>query len=581
MNKKSLVTRLAAGIIVPVVLLVTLLLCYNAYSIQYYNRQLMEATRTSMSLYVKTITDVQSTADSFMNDIIAGNSNYWYLQRPLNSVEGFARQYDLLQLIKYYMGSNKLMSVAMIYSEINDSWLYYMKEGSKNGAELKQCFIEMITAEPESAMTRSWNSYIASNDSAYMYKIYGWRGAYILLGINIADIPKPTDDERLLEEKRNVVSKDHGHTILFDGGTPLNDRAFVKEAGIGYADIYDNNIRAGTNRRYSVIGESIGNSDITMCVVRPYKGALDSLSPVQSFLLFLSVFSVMIIPFYIARIRRYVTQPLRRLMKKIEAVKSENLEVTGHEDYGSLELNEVSMAFEEMLGRVKALRIEKYEIDLERQKSTMEYLKLQLKPHFFINCLKSIFAMVQNHNYENIQDMVILVSENLRYMFRDSLSLVTLEQELNYVKNYLKIQELGMARTAECQIQVDAQALTVKLPPLTIQTFVENSMKYASDNDRLLEIRIQISILDMDTEKYLDISISDNGVGYPEHIIWTFHGKIEKVESGEHVGIHNVLWRLIHVFGDHMEYVINNIDGAFTELIIPLKGVDTGECHNY
>ena len=78
--------------------------------------------------------------------------------------------------------------------------------------------------------------------------------------------------------------------------------------------------------------------------------------------------------------------------------------------------------------------------------------------------------------------MVILVSDNVRYMFRDSLEVVTIEQELNYVKNYLRIQELGMARNVECHMQVDTEALNVKIPPLTIQTFVENSVKHGADH---------------------------------------------------------------------------------------------------
>ena len=55
----------------------------------------MEATMMSLNLYVKNITDTQKSADSFMNDIIASDTNYWYLQRRLPSVEQYSLEYEL------------------------------------------------------------------------------------------------------------------------------------------------------------------------------------------------------------------------------------------------------------------------------------------------------------------------------------------------------------------------------------------------------------------------------------------------------------------------------------------------------
>ena len=109
-KQKSLVNILAGGIIVPVVLLVLLLLVYNAYSMSYYNRQLMDATKTSLSLYIKNITDSQEATDALMNDLISSNSNYWSLQRELTSIEVYSRQYELMKIIKYYMGSNQCIN---------------------------------------------------------------------------------------------------------------------------------------------------------------------------------------------------------------------------------------------------------------------------------------------------------------------------------------------------------------------------------------------------------------------------------------------------------------------------------------
>lgn len=579
MEQKSLIKQLATSIIIPVALLLFLLLGYNVYSIQLYNEQLMEATMMSLNLYVKNITDTQKSADSFMNDIIASDTNYWYLQRRLPSVEQYSLEYELLNTLKNHMKTNRLIGVSMVYSQINDKILYFVEDGSANGPELKQYLLKTIESSSENALTRPWQALITNDGQAYISKIYGWRGAYVLLAMNIAEIPAPTKDEasimaQVQEEKQEIES---GRTIFWDAQLgALNEKDFIEKYHIKYIPSKSDYNKTGYGK-YSIIGEAINDSTISMCVVRPYKKLFDSLTGIQKFLIVLSLLSIFIIPYHIWRIRRYVNIPLKRLLSEIEQVRNENISIDDAISYGSKEFNQVSFAFREMLERIKKLKIEKYESDLENQKSTLEYLKLQLRPHFFINCLKSIFAMVQNKNYDKIQDMVILVSDNVRYMFRDSLEVVTIEQELNYVKNYLRIQELGMARNVECHMQVDTEALNVKIPPLTIQTFVENSVKHGADHFENLEISLIISILKMDSVQLLDITVSDNGRGYPEEVINHFKYKIEKINSGEHVGMHNALWRLQHIYGNEMEYIISNIEGAFVELILPLNGEDGGE----
>lgn len=581
MKQKSLVHRLSISIIIPVVCLLSLLFVYNIYSIRSYNENLMEVSMTSLNLYVKNISDAQRASDRFMNDTIASDTNYWYLQRKLPSPKQYSMEYDLLLTIKTHMKTNRLINVGMVYSQVNDAMLYTVQDGSSSGPQLKEYLLSEIEKDPDNALMRPWKAFLTHDGASYMVKIYGWRGAYVLLAMSIHTIPTPTADELVLQDQIDNdadfdIKDSHtvfdSHTIFFDEEIgALNDRDFVENMGITYTGGDKSYERIGRGK-YSIIGEKIADSQVSMCVVRPYRGMYDLLSVFQKVLLVLSLLSIFVIPYHIWRIRKYVTVPLKRLLSEIEQVRNENLSIDSTVSYGSVELNQVSEAFREMLERIKRLRIEKYESDLENQKSTLEYMKLQLRPHFFINCLKSIFAMVQNKNYDKIQDMVILVSENLRYMFRDSLDVVTIEQELNYVKNYLSIQELGMGRSIECHMQVDTEALNIVIPPLTIQTFIENSVKYAADNYENLEIYLIISVLKMDEAKLLDITISDNGQGYPDEIIALFKDKIQRIKSGEHVGMYNALWRLQHIYGDDMEYVINNMDGAFAEIVLTLDG---------
>ena len=101
----------------------------------------------------------------------------------------------------------------MVYSQINDKILYFVEDGSANGPELKQYLLKTIESSSENTLTRPWQALITNDGQAYISKIYGWRGAYVLLAMNIAEIPAPTKDEasimaQVQEEKNKKLKAD-------------------------------------------------------------------------------------------------------------------------------------------------------------------------------------------------------------------------------------------------------------------------------------------------------------------------------------------------------------------------------------
>ena len=67
------------------------------------------------------------------------------------------------------------------------------------------------------------------------------------------------------------------------------------------------------------------------------------------------------------------------------------------------------------------LKIDAYERERQRQRGQLEYLQLQIKPHFFLNCMTSIHSMAQLHLDEEIQRMAAATAEYFRYIFQLSI----------------------------------------------------------------------------------------------------------------------------------------------------------------
>jgi len=216
-------------------------------------------------------------------------------------------------------------------------------------------------------------------------------------------------------------------------------------------------------------------------------------------------------------------------------------------------------------------KIAAYEGTIQKQKAQMQYLKLQLKPHFYLNSLKTLNVLAKRGDKEKAQDLIMELSYHLRYLLQAEKELVLLKDEIKYVKNYEQMQGILTGRKFAIKWNVDGEAQHWMIPTLGIQTFIENSLKYAKvgENGNTLLIRIYGQILDTENGKFLDIRICDNGNGYPNHVLQEINGETETEKSS--VGILNLKRRCHILYGDKAEYYFYNEDGAVSELILPFR----------
>ena len=108
-------------------------------------------------------------------------------------------------------------------------------------------------------------------------------------------------------------------------------------------------------------------------------------------------------------------------------------------------------------------------------------LSAQLNPHFFFNSLNSIKFLV-NEDPEAARRAIDLLSDLLRNsLYGKDNKLVPLHEELNLVKDYLELEKLRFEERLQVYIVVDEKGLQKTIPPLSIQTLVENAIKHGID----------------------------------------------------------------------------------------------------
>lgn len=137
----------------------------------------------------------------------------------------------------------------------------------------------------------------------------------------------------------------------------------------------------------------------------------------------------------------------------------------------------------------------KQKLDTQRINAEISFLKTQLNPHFLFNSLNSVYSLANKKSDDTTQAIVTL-SELMRYMiYETQKELVPLKDEINYIKNYITLQNLRLKDSSGVRINIYGK-VDYKIEPLLLISFIENAFKYGTDFNGKTDIRIKIEVVD-------------------------------------------------------------------------------------
>jgi LytS/YehU family sensor histidine kinase len=134
------------------------------------------------------------------------------------------------------------------------------------------------------------------------------------------------------------------------------------------------------------------------------------------------------------------------------------------------------------------------DIQSEKLKAEVSYLKAQINPHFLFNTLNSLYSLTISKS-DDAPDAVLKLSNIMRYVVTESTNdFVPLDKELNYIKDYIDLQKLRIADNNYLNISISGDAKGKKIAPLVIIPFIENAFKYGINSEEDWKISIKIDI---------------------------------------------------------------------------------------
>jgi sensor histidine kinase YesM len=186
-------------------------------------------------------------------------------------------------------------------------------------------------------------------------------------------------------------------------------------------------------------------------------------------------------------------------------------------------------------------------------------LRSQLNPHFLFNALNSIHSLAMMKK-DNASDAVLLLSDLMRYTLNyEKRDVVPLADEIEVVEKYIDLEKIRFGKKLNVEWRIDADTLALKIPPIIIQTLVENAIKHGlKESSNGVFIKIQ-SRLEND---FLKIDIINSG---------QLHNGLPSVNQPKNsgIGVDNTRRRLEMIYGEAAHFELQNLNN--TEVVAALK----------
>ncbi len=279
---------------------------------------------------------------------------------------------------------------------------------------------------------------------------------------------------------------------------------------------------------------------------------------------------LLILIFYILHIfNQTLLHPVELLVEHVKQLETgENSTRPDTGDGESIdEYAELDEKIENLLGNIEDLREQKYQEEQKADWARLQYYKLQINPHFYLNCLNTISMLIDRNNLMAANGMIRDLSSHFRYVFQDQKEFVSFGEELSEVRALCNIYSLRAGIPILLDEEVESEYRNIRIPPLMLQTFVENSIKHRDASGKVLNIKIR-------HERYNDrtkIYVMDNGSGYSEKDLEEYNKPVEEfIYHSDHVGIDNFKFRMKLLYKDKASFSFyNNPDGgAVSEITI-------------
>lgn len=256
--------------------------------------------------------------------------------------------------------------------------------------------------------------------------------------------------------------------------------------------------------------------------------------------------------------RRY-TRPIQLLMEQMENVGREQLDIKKPEKVGLPELDRLNEEFYSTIQKLKSYIKKLQEVEQEKGREELRALQYQINPHFLYNSLNSIRWMALMTNNTKVADSLVTLSKVIMPILRNPDLTWKLENELEFLKNYMDMMKIRYGNTMDYQWECGENLEEEIIPRFILQPVIENCFVHGGSNTEIRKIFLRIEKKD----KFY-IEVQNTGVQLSQEKVKEVNQSMARQEKmGNHIGLANVYKRIKLLYGEAGNVSVDSDERGF------------------
>jgi two-component system sensor histidine kinase YesM len=315
--------------------------------------------------------------------------------------------------------------------------------------------------------------------------------------------------------------------------------------------------------------QKIGRWNYYIVSIVPMMNAYRDNSIVIVFLIFISTVITIIGLALCKKIVSKTYRPLDNIVKAMNYAAEGKLDARINMEKVGIDFVKLANGFNYMMEEINALM---NQVKLEQQQMDQikfNALQSQIQPHFLYNTLDCIHWQASAYGNSELSAFVKALAQYYRLCLSNGKDIISLEQEIEHVKNYLIIQNMRYDNIIKSTIEIDNDCKKVMIPKISLQPLVENSIYHGI---KIKEGRKgEIKITAHKADNCVLVIVADTGMGMSDEELDKVNNSISDYTKDFGYGIRNVNRRIELLFGKGfgLHYVKNESGGVTVEIRLP------------
>lgn len=524
------------------------LLCFGIYSsrtlIQNQERNGQDILNSVSQTLEMQFSDIINIQDAFYiyNEVFQeaealNNPQLYQYYDELTRIE-MENTYTII-LTKLIHTSDQDIRAVVFFPASNGDTAYYLGKENARLEEIEYPGYHEETWYKEAAADGNQSVFYAEHNPEYIENrhlsdVYSYiKAVRDMSNGNVIGVVKIDVSSQMLEDTLNVVEQtaDNGLIILQEGEffassewIPAEQEMTVKEGS---------RVQIG-KKLYQMQTREIAGTGLELVYLNSRGAVYRGYLPIIAVSLLILLGGVILAFVNYRRQAKKIVGDVQLITEALQRVEKGDLD-TEIQIREESEFKEIAAAINHMMSHLKAYIEKEYMFEIQQQKAEYRALQSQINPHFLYNTLNGFVALNRMGEKKILERSIIGLSRLFRYACSSRES-VTLQEEISFLEEYLKLEKLKYEERLEYMVWTDEESRQKVIPKLLLQPVVENSIKHGMRDD---ETPMLICIMTETKEisgigKVTVITVRDNGIGFDSR---------GRQDGKEHVGVENVRTR--------------------------------------